>query len=516
MHKKYLAVAAALLPLLIVLMPLAAQKTTNAGYARNQKAAYLDAALVNFIRPGVVVKIVSADIAQDGTISARVHIADPKGMPLDRDGIMTPGPVSMSLIAAYIPAGQTKFFSYTTTVAKATQPGNTNASQIQAANDSGGTWTKHDIGDYTYTFKTKAPTDFDRTVTHAIGISARRNLSEFIEQDEWAQVGNDVFNFVPDGSPVKTVRDVVPTAVCNQCHDPLFGHGGSRIATELCIMCHTPQTVNPDTLHSQDMSVLIHKIHMGKNLPSVKAGTPYRIWHRGAWSDFSEVGFPSGVDELKTCETCHQKGSQADIYLKPSRNGCGSCHDNVNFATGENHVNLPQATDNECANCHKPEGGEFDTSIKGAHIVSTRSAQLPGVNFAITKVDNAKPGGKISVTFSVEGNDGNSLDISKMTRLSLVLTGPTTDYNGYVTEDVRKATPTRSGIRLHLHRPAARQRLRHLSPWESKATPPSPSTRVRCYRPPGARCRFQQGVLLRHQRRHRRPAPPGGQPGSLQ
>ena len=133
----------------------------------------------------------------------------------------------------------------------------------------------------------------------------------------------------------KVTRYVVPTAVCNGCHDPLIGHGGSRITVELCILCHTPQTVNPDTLHSQDMPVLIHKIHMGKNLPSVKAGTPYRIWHRGNWSDFSEVGFPSGVDELKTCEVCHQKAPQAGIYATaPSRAACGSCHDDVNFATG--------------------------------------------------------------------------------------------------------------------------------------------------------------------------------------
>ena len=66
--------------------------------------------------------------------------------------------------------------------------------------------------------------------------------------------------------------------------------------------------------------MLIHKIHMGKNLPSVKAGTPYRIWHRGAWSDFSDVGFPSGTDELMTCAVCHQKAPQADNAMtNPTR-----------------------------------------------------------------------------------------------------------------------------------------------------------------------------------------------------
>ncbi|MEO8597429.1 MAG: OmcA/MtrC family decaheme c-type cytochrome [Candidatus Solibacter sp.] len=443
MLKKFIGAAAAL-PLLVILMPLAAQKAPNAGYSKHEKAAYADQNVVNYVRPGVKVKIQSASIAADGTIKARLTITDPKGVALDRDGIATPGAVSLSLIAAYIPAGQTKYYSYSTTTLKASLPGNTNAAQIQAANDSGGIWTKNGDGDYTYTFKTKAPTTFDTKVTHAIGVSARRDLSEFIEQEEWAQVGNDVFTFVPDGSPVKTVRDVVPTQVCNQCHDPLIGHGGSRISMDLCILCHTPQTVNPDTLHSQDMSVLVHKIHMGKNLPSVVAGTPYRIWHRNAWSDFSSVGFPSGVDELKTCTVCHQKGTQADIYLSaPSRTGCGSCHDDVNFASGKGHVDLPQASDKECANCHKPQGElEYDASIKGAHMVATRSSQLAGVTFNISKVDNAKPGQKISVTFAANDKTGNAMDISKFARLSLVLSGSTADFNGYVTEDVRKATPS--------------------------------------------------------------------------
>jgi OmcA/MtrC family decaheme c-type cytochrome len=427
----------------VLLLPLAAQKAPNPGYSVHEKAAYLDQNLVNFIRPGVKVKIVSAAIAKDGTITARVNITDPAGIPLDRDGITTPGPVSMSLIAAYIPAGQTQYVSYTTTVAKPTIPGNTNPAQTQAANDSGGTWAKNADGDYTYTFKAKAPTNFDPKVTHAIGISANRNLSEFITQIEWQGIGNDVYNFVPDGSPVKVTRSIVPTAVCNNCHDPMIGHGGSRITVELCILCHTPQTINPDTQLSQDMPVLIHKIHMGKNLPSVVAGTPYRIWHRGAWSDFSDVGFPSGVDELKTCEVCHQKAPQAANYLNPSRAACGACHDNVNFATGANHVNLPQVSDKECANCHKPQGEtEYDASIKGAHMVATRSQQLPGVVFAITAVDNAKPGQKPSVTFSVNDKTGNSLDISHMDFLNLVLAGPTTDYNGYVSEDVRQAKPS--------------------------------------------------------------------------
>jgi len=449
--RKFSWIGLVILPALLSL-PLASQVARKPKAPKRNLAQALSDDQINFIRPGVVVKVVSASIAKDGTITARVNLTDPKGLPLDRDGVTTPGAVSMSFICAYIPAGQKQYVSYTTTVAKATLPGNTNPPQTQAANDSGGTFTKNADGDYTYTFKTKAPANFDATVTHSIGVSAQRNLSEFITYAEWAETANDVFNFVPNGSAVKVIRDVVPTSACNQCHDPMIGHGGSRIKVELCIMCHTPQTINPDTGLTQDMNVLIHKIHMGENLPSVKAGTPYRIWHRGQWSDFSDVKFPSGTDELKTCTVCHQKATQADNYFKaPARAPCGSCHDDVNFATGANHVNLPQVSDNQCADCHIEKGDlEFDASVKGAHTVANRSATLPGIVTQITKVVNTGAGQTPSVTFKVTDKAGNPVDISKLTNIRVVLSGPNGDYQFgptgiRVSEDPSK-TPGLGGV----------------------------------------------------------------------
>ena len=65
---------------------------------------------------------------------------------------------------------------------------------------------------------------------------------------------------------------MIRTETCNKCHDQLAFHGGSRSGMELCIMCHTPQTVDPDTGNTLDMKVFVHKLHMGEELPSVKAG----------------------------------------------------------------------------------------------------------------------------------------------------------------------------------------------------------------------------------------------------
>jgi OmcA/MtrC family decaheme c-type cytochrome len=399
-------------------------------------------------RTGVVVKIQSAAIAKDGTITARATITDTDGIPLDRLGVGTPGPVSLSFICAYIPSGKSQYVSYTTTVAKATL--NSNPSQTQAANDSGGTFTTNALGDYTYTFKTKAPTTFDAGATHSIGVSAQRNLSEYGTFDEWSEVSNDIFSWVPDASHAPVPRSVVTTAACNQCHNPLFGHGGSRLKVELCIMCHTPQTVNPDTQLTQDMPVLIHKIHMGSSLPSVQAGTPYRIWHRGAWSDFSTVTFPQDV---RNCTTCHAKEApQADNWkTKPSAAVCGSCHDDVNFASGAGHVNLPQIDDNQCKTCHTSQATQdFDASIPGAHLIPKNSTAVPGLVTKVLKVEGAVPGAAPIVTFSVNDKAGNPVDISKITQIRVVLGGNNVDYGAgtagmRVSEDPSK-TPGSNGV----------------------------------------------------------------------
>jgi OmcA/MtrC family decaheme c-type cytochrome len=436
----------------VLLLPLAALIAAppgkKPGYTGRLAARHLDAAQMNFIRPGLQAKIEWAAISSDGTITARVKITDPKGLPLDKDGVTTPGPVSMSFIAAYIPAGKTQYWSYTTRVAKATI--NSNPPQTQAGNDSGGKFFMNAVGEYTYTFKTKAPAGFDATATHAIGLSAQRDLSEWMTYDEWSETANDVYTFVPNGSQVKTIRSVISTDACNTCHNPLIGHGGSRNQVELCILCHQPQTINPDTQLTMDMPVLIHKIHMGSSLPSVQAGTPYRIWHRGQWSDFSTVVFPQDV---RNCTVCHAKGpEQADNWkMKPNRAVCGACHDDVNFATGEKHIGGPQFDDNLCANCHNSTASrDFDASIPGAHVVPNNSTSLPGIVMKIVKVENTNPGNSPKVTFTVNDKAGNALDISKFARMRVLLSGQTVDYKTgpggiQVTEDAIKA-PGKNGM----------------------------------------------------------------------
>ena len=298
---------------------------------RRLLATYLDPATVQFVRPGLTISVQSATIASDGTITATYTLSDPSGLPLDAAGVTTPGAISLSFLAADIPQGQEQYVSYITRAAT----GPVIPSNNQPAADSGGTTIQVGPGKYTYTFKTKA-TGFDPTATNTIGIYGSRNLTVYNLGTNYAST---TFNFVPNGSPVVTTRDVIRDASCNRCHDQLSAHGGSRRGIALCVMCHTPQNIDPDTGNSLDLKVMAHKIHMGSSLPSVIGGKPYQIiGFQNSVNDFSTVVDPAMAQRCTVCHDQTTGAAQATAYLtRPTRTTCGSCHDDVNFATGANH-----------------------------------------------------------------------------------------------------------------------------------------------------------------------------------
>ena len=145
------------------------------------------------------------------------------------------------------------------------------ATGIQATSDSGGTTTTIAVGEYTYTFRTKAPTGFDPTASHRIGIYGSRNLTTWDLGTNYASV---TYDFVPAGG-TPTPRDMIRTANCNTCHYQLAFHGGTRRGIDLCIMCHTPQTTDPNTGNTLEMPVMAHQIHIGTSFPTIQSTTPY-------------------------------------------------------------------------------------------------------------------------------------------------------------------------------------------------------------------------------------------------
>lgn len=412
-------------------------------YSKFDKRFYQDPGKKDFIRPGLHLNIEKVEVGESNKVTVTYTLSDDMGVGLDVEGIETAGAISRSYLLGVIPQGERHYESYINRVQtspitgdSAEQPTAESNGQLEALGD----------GRYAYTYAALLPEDHDPDAVHSVGMYVRRDLSEF---ELGLPVDNAVFHFRPSGEEVTETRQFVATANCNNCHDPLALHGGQRRQVDLCVMCHSPNVVDPDTGNSVDMAEMTHKIHMGANLPSVRAGQPYQIiGFRQSVHDYSEVVFPQDV---RNCETCHaQSGAGHDGWLEhPTRQTCGSCHDNVNFATGDGHANLPQISDNLCSNCHFPQGElEFDASILGAHTIPTHSTQLPGLNITILEVTQAAPGLSPTVDFTITDDSGNAIAPSSLPFFNLLISGPTTDYNFLLNERaVENSVATGTGYR---------------------------------------------------------------------
>ncbi len=312
-----------------------------------------------------------------------------------------------------------------------------NASQTvtvnQATYDSGGTLTNLGNGQVKYKFG-KVINITDTTLTHVIG----GQISYTVNGK--TSYSNPIYRFVPDGSPVTVTRQVATTDACNQCHDPISAHGGGRREYDLCVLCHNPGNIDPDSGNSVDMSIMIHKIHMGEALPSVESGTPYHIiGFNNEVHDYSEVVFPQDV---RNCDTCHQGANAAYHQQVPSRAACGACHDDVNFQTGVGHLAGPQTNDNSCglSFCHgNTMTTEFDNSVPGAHVIPVKSAQLKGHNAEILDVAGVAAGATVTVKFKLYENDNTPVAPSQADRVRLNMAGPTSDYTRQFTLDMKAA-----------------------------------------------------------------------------
>ncbi len=292
-------------------------KVDSGFYTTKDREFYLTPEQLLFIRPGLVLKITSVVIPADRKTEVTFTIADPAGLPLDRTGITTPGPVSISFILANIPAGEEAYYSYTKRIQKSPITG---VSAEQASTDTGGSYTELAAGTYKYKFGTVLPEGYDKDVTHTLGAYASRNLAEF---ELLTYYDNELYHFVPSGSSQPKPRDIVTTETCNgRCHQGLALHGGSRRDIGLCILCHNPnQDIDPDTGNSVDMPVMVHKIHMGAEL----ANGYNVIGYNQTNHDYSEVVYPA-LEGVIECESCHTGGTPtADFPLVASPNPVPVC-----------------------------------------------------------------------------------------------------------------------------------------------------------------------------------------------
>jgi OmcA/MtrC family decaheme c-type cytochrome len=451
-----------LLVVLLLAGSVALTGSNKAPYSPHDRAYWADRALVEFVRPGLNITINSAKITSGGTISVTYTITDPTGLPLDAAGVTTPGKVSLAFVAGYIPKGEEQYVAYTTGSATGKALGTITRPSFEF----GAPPTLVGPGQYQYTFQATAPSGFDPTLTNTVAVDGNRDLTVFNLGTNYAGA---TFNFVPNGSAVTVTRDVIKTQSCNSCHDQLAFHGGYAHGMEMCVLCHQPQNLDPGTGNSLDLKVMAHKIHMGSQLPSVVAGTPYQIvGFQNFVSDFSTVTDPA---DPRRCEVCHSQttgAAQATAFMtKPSRAACGACHDDLNFASGANHPGGFQTDDTQCANCHIPKGETpFDASIMGAHVVPTDTAALyppnpnnllSGLVVAITGVTNNSAGQAPTVAFTLQDSAGKAVPIASASFIQLTMSGPSTDYGttnfggdttstpGYVSESASRATCDASG-----------------------------------------------------------------------
>lgn len=320
-------------------------------------------------------------------------------------------------------------------------------------------------------------------------------------------VGDATFDFLIGSAGAIEPRAVASLANCNSCHDQLQAHGGQRRNLTICLMCHTAGSEDKNVASaaggtpgaSVDFRIMIHKIHNGAHLPSVHGvttkadgtrdydATPaaYELVGFGnSVHDFSEVLFPvwpslayptlrdegytslggdaqDAEDAMRqgivSCNKCHGDPDGAGpllapdngdlAYLQPTRNACGSCHDDWVFelpykANGQ--TMQAQFNDSSCVTCHIETGSNL--AVRDAHLHPMLDPVFThGVVFDVDSVteggvndgdDTLDPGETVMASFTIRDRDGVALDASVIDNMNVVLAGPTQNmqmllYNGF-------------------------------------------------------------------------------------
>ena len=319
----------------------------------------------------------------------------------------------------------------TATVGPGGKPVLASAKQPTTVTASATTLVYNDAGYYTFTFtddiKDATKTNgvaFDASATHRIAIQ----LSYINKAGATVRV-NPYFDFTIDASgnavavtDSSKTRKMVDVGTCNECHSTLALHGGGRVDTQYCVLCHNSGLTDANSGNVLDLRIMAHRIHGGEHGKEL-FGLTYTIWGFGdSEHDYSEVTYPQ---PLTNCTKCHsaskkdaagnQLAAQGDNWKNvPSRAACGACHAGINFATGKGltigdaekaleadaktagsgdairaasigHIGGSKADDSQCNICH----GAVDIPVYHTTVDATGSSGRAGYGSSAIPVNTA-------------------------------------------------------------------------------------------------------------------------------
>nr|WP_319565784.1 OmcA/MtrC family decaheme c-type cytochrome [uncultured Rhodoferax sp.] len=193
------------------------------------------------------------------------------------------------------------------------------------------TLTYNPDGYYTYKFctdvkKTKDAAGnlvFDASKVHrvALQLSYTNKAGTVVKVNPYFDFTINADGTAKMADPSKT-RKMTDVNSCNSCHETLALHGGGRVDTQFCVMCHNPGSTDAVTGKAVTLSTMVHKLHAGKRLAA--AGDPYIVNDVNA----SEIGFPQ---DLRNCTKCHTAANpatpQGDNWKTAvSQQACLTCH----------------------------------------------------------------------------------------------------------------------------------------------------------------------------------------------
>lgn len=301
-------------------------------------------------------------------------------------------------------------------------------------------------GTYQYTFATdisNLPEDIlAQAETEELDLSyeADRTHRVAIQFDGAPGKANPFYDWVPATGATSGIfaMDIAATANCNNCHDPLAIHGGGRREIQYCVTCHNTGSTDANSGNTVDMKVMIHKIHMGANLPSVQAGGEYAIWgFRDSKHDYSNLHYPQ---DIRNCVNCHAgtgTGSDREDLVLTAQgdnwseyayaDACGSCHDG-------SYGHIDRYEDNQCSSCHSANGPAGTIAESHRMLVAEASETFKA---EVVAVDNTMPGEQPVVTFKISNpQTGEDWDIKNDpafndpgARLAVGIAWDTDDYN---------------------------------------------------------------------------------------